>query len=217
MAAKLRILCLHGYRQNETIFRERTGALRKLLKREAEFVFVSAPHVIPEPENLEKPPEEQERGWFFSRPERGYKGIDQTDLCIGLEDTIDFLDAILKTQSPFDGVLGFSQGACLLSLILTHFKSTHSVFDFKFAMFFSGFKSLLTPHRELYSTCCSIECPSFHTIGETDGIIPSQMSVDLSNLFNTPTVYTHNGGHFIPASPDLRRALQDFLRPFFRN
>ena len=44
----LRILCLHGYRQNGHMFREKTGSLRKLLKKQvAEFVYIDAPHVIP--------------------------------------------------------------------------------------------------------------------------------------------------------------------------
>ncbi|VDM51016.1 unnamed protein product [Toxocara canis] len=42
-----RILCLHGYRQNETIFREKTGSFRKALKSYADFVAVE-PNVIPE-------------------------------------------------------------------------------------------------------------------------------------------------------------------------
>jgi hypothetical protein len=44
----LRILCLHGYRQNGNMFREKTGSLRKLLKKHvAEFIYIDAPHVIP--------------------------------------------------------------------------------------------------------------------------------------------------------------------------
>lgn len=45
---QLRILCLHGYRQNGNMFREKTGSFRKLLKKHvAEFVFIDAPHLIP--------------------------------------------------------------------------------------------------------------------------------------------------------------------------
>lgn len=48
----LRILCLHGYRQNGTMFREKTGSLRKLLKKQVtDFVFIDAPHLIPVEEN----------------------------------------------------------------------------------------------------------------------------------------------------------------------
>lgn len=42
----LRILCFHGYAQNATIFRKRTGALRKALAGIAEPVFLNAPHVV---------------------------------------------------------------------------------------------------------------------------------------------------------------------------
>jgi hypothetical protein len=48
----LRILCLHGYRQNGNMFREKTGSLRKLLKKYVvEFVYIDAPHLIPILEN----------------------------------------------------------------------------------------------------------------------------------------------------------------------
>jgi hypothetical protein len=49
----LRILCLHGYRQNGNIFREKTGSFRKLLKKHvAEFVYIDAPHIIPIQDNM---------------------------------------------------------------------------------------------------------------------------------------------------------------------
>ena len=41
-------MCLHGYRQNSKIFREKIGGLRKALKKHAEFVFISAPNRLPE-------------------------------------------------------------------------------------------------------------------------------------------------------------------------
>jgi hypothetical protein len=49
----LRILCLHGYRQNGNMFREKTGSFRKLMKKHvAEFVFIDAPHLIPTQDNI---------------------------------------------------------------------------------------------------------------------------------------------------------------------
>lgn len=41
------MLCLHGYRQNGQIFREKLGQFRKQFKT-IEFHFVDAPHVISE-------------------------------------------------------------------------------------------------------------------------------------------------------------------------
>lgn len=209
--AKLRILCLHGYRQNESIFREKSGALRKLLKREAEFFFVNAPHLITgDPGNLERPLELQERAWFFSRPDQTYKGTDTTDTCIGLEESIHFLEEVFKEQGPFDGILAFSQGACLLSIITANKRP--SPIAYRFLIFVSGFKSLLSGHSATYPP--SIGVPSFHIFGETDAVIPQEMSQDLCQLYTNSIQYTHKGGHYVPASPDLRNSLRDFLRPF---
>ncbi len=207
---KLKILCLHGYRQNETMFRERTGALRKLLKRNVEFFFISAPHLIKE-EAIGTPIEQQERGWFFSRPERAYKGTDETDTCIGLEVSLETVQQAVKEMGPFDGVLAFSQGASLASTFC-YFKEKYPELEFQFMIFFSGFKSLLKPHSQVYTN--QFQCPTFHSIGATDAIIPPEMSRDLAALFKDSITYNHNGGHFIPASPQLRTALQDFLTPF---
>uniref|UniRef100_A0A915CYH0 Serine hydrolase FSH domain-containing protein n=1 Tax=Ditylenchus dipsaci TaxID=166011 RepID=A0A915CYH0_9BILA len=70
---KLRVLCLHGYRQNATTFREKTGALRKAMKSRLEFEFLSAP-LTP---NLEDRPtvdsdttnfdDNSAKAWWFSK------------------------------------------------------------------------------------------------------------------------------------------------------
>lgn len=41
---KLRVLCLHGYHQNGAMIREKTGSMRKLLKKYAEFEYIDGPH-----------------------------------------------------------------------------------------------------------------------------------------------------------------------------
>lgn len=43
---KLKILCVHGYRQSDKIFAEKTGALRKGLKKLATFTYFTAPHQV---------------------------------------------------------------------------------------------------------------------------------------------------------------------------
>ncbi len=50
-AVPLRILCIHGYRQNGSSFREKTGALRKILKKQVELVYISASHQVPAIQN----------------------------------------------------------------------------------------------------------------------------------------------------------------------
>lgn len=44
---KLKILCLHGYRQNDTTFKSKLGSFRKLANKYAELTFLCAPHQSP--------------------------------------------------------------------------------------------------------------------------------------------------------------------------
>ena len=45
--AKLKILCLHGYRQTSTSFYEKLGAFRKLVGKKCVMKLVNAPHLVP--------------------------------------------------------------------------------------------------------------------------------------------------------------------------
>ena len=44
---KLKVLCLHGYRQNAVSFREKLGAFRKLVGKRVDLVFFSSPVKVP--------------------------------------------------------------------------------------------------------------------------------------------------------------------------
>ncbi|KAF8927567.1 serine hydrolase FSH [Dissophora ornata] len=147
----LRILCLHGYTQNSISFTKKTAVFRKALKDIADLVYVTAPHIVPIPtlstpeereddqlENLE--PEAVPYGWWTSSPERPqYKGFDQS--LAGLRE-------VLEKQGPFDGVMGFSQGASMASILQLLLERPHlsptmtgcKHDPFKFAIIVSGFE-----------------------------------------------------------------------------
>ncbi len=210
--SKVKVLCLHGYRQNEKVFRERSGGFRKLVKKYMEFTFVTAPHDIPEESNLARPSEEREKGWWFSKPGRSYNAMDETDICTGYQESLEVVKDKFVTEGPFDGVMGFSQGAAFVSLLCMLRSDPTAGINFKFAIMIAGFKSLVSPHTSMYSNPC--ECPSFHSIGATDGVIPTHSSEALLTTFTNGVAYRHDGGHYIPSSPQLRTAILEFLAPF---
>lgn len=52
---KLKILMLHGYRQNAEVFKAKTGSFRKILHKLVEFTYITAPHkVLTAPDNFEE-------------------------------------------------------------------------------------------------------------------------------------------------------------------
>jgi len=181
----------------------------------ADFVFISAPHVIPEMDNLRRSPDQRERAWWFSQPEQSYNALDETDISTGYEESLELVVHVITNQGPFDGVLGFSQGAALVSLLCQLQQDNPKLFghcSFKFAIFVSGFKSLVKPHKSHYGA--AIQLPSFHTIGTADQVIPAHSSEELSQHFLSPVNYLHNGGHYIPASIELREQMRTFLSQF---
>ncbi|XP_052248811.1 esterase OVCA2-like isoform X2 [Dreissena polymorpha] len=215
---KLKILCLHGYRQNALSFRERTGAFRKIpvIKKNTELVFITAPNRVPplptvSDEETKAEGEGEDMGWWFSRLDNSYVAKDYTDCCPGYQDSIDLVTGVFKEQGPFDGVLSFSQGAAFASLLCgIQQQNPDSPIKFNFVIFVAGFKSRQSAHNVLYSK--KITIPSLHVFGKTDKVIMKEMSEDLLQYFEAPTVLEHEGGHFVPASGPQKPVYTDFLQ-----
>ena len=102
---------------------------------------------------------EQEKGWWFSQPEKRYNALDRTDVCVGFDDSVKAVQEQVQLLGPFDGLLGFSQGACLAALLCALQQTDKtSPFQFRFVILFAGFQSLLSQHTDLY--CSLIRCPA---------------------------------------------------------
>ncbi|XP_056414689.1 esterase OVCA2 isoform X1 [Hyla sarda] len=208
----LRLLALHGYWQNEHSFRERTGALRKNLKNRAEIVMVSAPLCIPEPEEGGGQREDP-RGWWFSDPGKsGFNAMDETKSCAGLEESLDTVAKAFSELGPFDGILGYSQGAAFAAMLCALKQQGDPRFQFNFAILVAGFKSRAHEHAHFYKE--PITVPSLHVFGDTDRVIPGDMSQDLAAHFIDPVLLTHPGGHYIPVCAAQKKVYFPFLDSF---
>ncbi|KAM7398138.1 hypothetical protein PAMA_006156 [Pampus argenteus] len=222
--APLRVLCIHGYRQNSSSFREKTGALRKLLKKQVEFVYVSAPHSV-QHVNSEAPDKEKSsgsapggdedpRGWWFSDTQaRSFSAQQQCEESLGLDESVAVVKEALKVQGPFDGILGFSQGAAFVAMLCSlQEQNLEPEFCFRFAILVAGFRSACREHQKFYNA--PIQIPSLQVFGLEDRVIPDNMSRELLPSFQNPQVLTHPGGHFVPAASSHRQTYQDFLKRF---
>ncbi|XP_018413155.1 PREDICTED: esterase OVCA2 [Nanorana parkeri] len=214
----LRILALHGYWQNERTFWERTGSLRKNLKNRAELVVISAPLQIPETdvdsnEGGADIPREDPRGWWFSDPEKNsFNAMEEARSCVGLEESLQAVAKAFSELGPFNGILGFSQGAALVAMICALKQRGDPRFQFDFAILVAGFKSRSTEHAEFYQQPITI--PSLHVYGDTDRVIPGEMSQELASYFVNPVLLTHTGGHYIPVCAAQKKVYFPFLDSF---
>ncbi|TEA28464.1 hypothetical protein DBR06_SOUSAS2010088 [Sousa chinensis] len=220
---RLRVLCLAGFRQSERGFREKTGALRKALRGRAELVCLSGPHPVadaagPEgagPDPGPCPPEEQPRGWWFSKQEADvFSALEEPTVCRGLEEALGTVAQALSKLGPFDGILGFSQGAALAALVCALGQAGDPRFPLpRFIILVSGFcpRGLGLKEAILQGP---LSVPSLHVFGDTDRVIPAQESMQLCSRFAGAIALTHSGGHFIPAAAPQRQAYLQFLDQF---
>jgi len=56
-------------------------------------------------------------GWWFNTEDHVFKATVPSDLCVGFNDSIALIEKTFIEQGPFDGILGFSQGAAFVSIL----------------------------------------------------------------------------------------------------
>ncbi|KAL6622434.1 hypothetical protein ACP70R_032313 [Stipagrostis hirtigluma subsp. patula] len=234
---KLRILCLHGFRQNASNFKGRTSALAKKLKHIAEIVFIDAPHELPfvyQPvqgycSDMPSPPSvtaKQKFAWLISpnsscQAKQDWKVADapfdplqyqqQTE---GFEESYTFIENVISQMGNFDGVLGFSQGAAMAALLCRQQQKTYGSPKFRFGIFCSGYPA---PVGDFDSK--PVNLPSLHCFGNREGHdrqIANRASIELAGLFKQDccSVIEHDMGHIIPTRPPYIDQIKDFLANF---
>ncbi|KAH9975572.1 serine hydrolase FSH [Lactifluus volemus] len=223
-----KVLMLHGYSQNATIFNKRVAALRKSLGNDIELVFVDAPHVL-QPVDLtglsttsdafgaheasatSEDPALQPRGWWLTDPTRT-----RTD---GLEDSLAHLRDILRAQR-FEGVFGFSQGAAMAALLAALLERPHLHPPFlvdgepphpplKFCVAASGFKVAGPLSAAIFSE--GYTTPTLHILGRNDILVVEERSRVLINDSLGKRVEEHDGGHFVPSKASWRTFLRAYM------
>ncbi|KAG7095630.1 hypothetical protein E1B28_006353 [Marasmius oreades] len=197
------VLVLHGYAQNATIFSKRLAALRKQCKG-VELVFLDAPHIL-QPVDLfgdtagsldsSSDPALTPRGWW--KFEDSAKTI-----VIGLDTTLSLIRDTLNAKR-FDGIMGFSQGAGLATLIAALLEKPDAyppfLIDgqpphppFQYCVSVAGFKPKLSLSETVLSP--GFTTPTLHIIGRTDVIVTEERSKSILDVTINKRVEEHDGG-----------------------
>lgn len=158
--------------------------------------------------------DEDPRGWWFSDVQaRSFNAQQRCEEGLGLDKSVTVVREAVKVQGPFDGIMGFSQGAAFVAMLCSlQEQKLEPEFSFRFAILVAGFQSACKEHQKFYSA--PLQIPSLHVFGLEDRVIPDNMSRELLPSFQDPQVLTHPGGHFVPAASVQRQSYQDFLMRF---
>jgi len=123
----MRFLCLHGMGTNAQIFEAQLAQIRSQLVGQHEFIFPDGEVECEPAPGIEA---------FYPGP---YYCFYDLPIPEKVQAAFDLIDEILEDEGPFDGVIGFSQGAALASsYILQDFKLPVPKQPFQCAIFFNA-------------------------------------------------------------------------------
>ncbi|VDK79253.1 unnamed protein product [Litomosoides sigmodontis] len=212
---KLRILCLHGYQQSATVFRSKSGSFRRPMKKYVDFVFMNAPHEVEWEHGSETDtgstcvaPADCRGWWYVSKRFHTRKVKDHE----GFEESVQAVVDFARKEGPFDGILGFSQGATL-AFLLSALKQRGDVnIDFRFLILISGFPSRNCEQQKLNEMVQS-NLPCLHVYGKSDKIVSYELSAKLVELFDKDMVVVveHPGGHMMPNMSKHKVLIEKFF------
>ncbi|XP_016575132.2 esterase C25G4.2 [Capsicum annuum] len=191
---KMKILCLHGFRTSGNFLRKQISKWDPSIFAHFEMEFPDG--IFPaggksEIESIFPPPYFE---WFqYNEEFTEYEN---------LEECISYLCEYITTKGPFDGLLGFSQGATLSALLLGYMEQGKILKEqppMKLFVSVSGAK-FRDPSIGNVAYKDVIKVKSVHFIGEKDWLkIPSQ---ELTTAFQNPLIIRHPQGHTVPRLDD---------------
>lgn len=141
----------------------------------------------------------------------------------------------MRAEGPFDGVVGFSQGAALAGLLASALE-TERVFPeaemgfpspfeeqnsgmrwhppLKFAVIYSGFRVMDARCRGFYDNGGIAATRVLHVIGGVDSVLDERRSQTLVDCCGSggKKVVVHPGGHFVPSQRPWLDAVVGFVK-----
>ncbi|XP_057448542.1 uncharacterized protein LOC130740064 [Lotus japonicus] len=196
---KPRILCLHGFRTSSQILKQLVSRWPESVLQKLDLVFLDGQFPAQGKSDVEGIYDPPYYEWF-----QAHKDFSEYS---NFEECLAYIEDYMVKNGPFDGFLGFSQGAILAASLpgmQEQGVALGKVEKIKFLIVISGAKfggkKFGLPKLASNAFSKPIECPSLHFIGETDFMKPE--SIALLEAFVDPLVIHHPKGHTIPRLDD---------------
>ena len=199
----MKLLALHGLRQNSKIFEDQVSRL--LPNDESiEVVYVESDYILDNNPNTRT-------WWTYTFDSQGGETFRNMLFTLSmpsnkktyyLEDSLQKLIKIWEEDKEFDGIIGFSQGGCMATLLCEHLQ--RGGIPPKFVLLISGFCDVSRP---------SINIPSLHLAGNDDMISSARIS-KLLDIYKNSKIHKHTSGHEVPCQPISRIIVKRFLDSF---
>ncbi|PSN61206.1 hypothetical protein BS50DRAFT_652154 [Corynespora cassiicola Philippines] len=242
----MRFLCLPGAYGSIEKFKVQLAPLTKELESDgtASFHFIQGPYEVTPPNGYEEffgggpyyrfivPSEEDSNTTDVLERIRDFPQLETPEMTMrelmtygvartddSARKTLDYLYNIMKTEGPFDGIVGYSEGATIAGTLLLHeqMRADNEGREpmIKCALFFGGWPPMrptldgivLADESDLM-----IDIPTCHIIGSLDPYLHGNIA--LYNICDPDTafIFDHAKGHTLPRDKHMVKELGDTVR-----
>ena len=215
--ASVKILMLHGFTQSGPLFHSKTRALAKHLTKlfpSLSLTYPTGPHRLQAPDmpynqtshdSTTALSQEEVYGWW-----RRKDGPEGEVIYEGIEEGLETIAKCIREEGPFDGVVGFSQGAAAAGMVASLLEGARRLEAFtskegyggiqfpasfldrekeggmvqaplKFCIVYSGFMAPGDRYKAFYEP--KIGTKSVHFIGQVDTVVSEERSRTLVGCF----------------------------------
>ncbi|KAK7214381.1 hypothetical protein V2G26_002384 [Clonostachys chloroleuca] len=184
----MRFLCLHGKGMNAEVLRSQMARICEFFTPDHEFTFVNGPVPREPMAGIALKTRQSDERYFGFTP-------DDPALCGQI---IDSVSNFMASAKPFDGIIGFSEGACVAATIMIADEQLpQPVFRLKCGIFFCGLSPI-----DIQSCSDGKGEPRFLNYDE-DGVM---LRVPTAHIWST------EGGEFANMGKDLVTISDEGLR-----
>ena len=134
---------------------------------------------------------------------------------------IDDLAAYVSAEGPFDGVMGFSQGAALAAMLLARESAAE---PFRFAIFLcaglpfceASLRQGVLRHLDPKVDKEVIQVPTAHIVGSKDDALQASLAMKDLCVAGGRGLFDHRAGHEVPVNPagisgDMARCVEEAI------
>ncbi|CCE63313.1 hypothetical protein TPHA_0E02210 [Tetrapisispora phaffii CBS 4417] len=225
-----KLLFLHGFLQNGKVFSEKSSGIRKLLKKaNVQCDYIDAPVILDKKDLPFEMDDEKWQATLDAEVNKAWFYHSSISKELDLSESIKFVSNYIKENGPYDGIVGFSQGAALSTILtnkITELVPNHP--NFKVSLIISGYSftepdpenegqlRITEKFQESFTPNTDSNTKLLFIYGESDQAVPSIRSKYLHDLYKSklPTEkhdllksFPHPGGHMVPNKKDIIRPL----------
>lgn len=225
------------------MFAEKSSGFRKTLTKKLgyELEYLDAPIRIEKKEDLpfllginEK--EANEKWEYLVKKNVNRCWFDYHDgIYDRFQEAYDFLIDHIRKNGPYDGIVGFSQGASMAAIIANSIHLHPDLPPFKVAVLFSGFAFTVSgsdaksdnelleefaarlwvnkDYEKYYQLPKSSGTTIITVYGSEDGVVPPLRTQYLTSLYGEgATLFEHDGGHYLPNKREILDPIVEKIR-----